>query len=503
MRDTELDSAYGSGEEGNDFIQFYKQTLDIHSEDERNILPISNFQDFPRSLHNNLDDFQYYTADKFKTSFNENIQGQLSTININIRGLQCNYTNLIQYLKSLNFNFDVIILTECHIKIDELHDIDIHNQHPIDGYDKFYKKSCIKYGGVVMYIKKEFKAQYFHDLTKTCSTHDSVFVKIESKNMHSNKNRKNALFLGGYYRHCKSSDKIEFVEKFGSDLGHKKITKNDIIIGGDFNICLMKSTFNTDSLYFLNSILGNTCELLIFKPTRIQYYKNSLQIKSASLIDQIITNLFDYECQAGNLHYPDSDHYATFAIFKDYRDSPVMDNTDIYFRRLSNVNEQTLINDFHNVDWDQIVYNEPNLDKATENLSITVQELCDKHAPLEKLSNRRTKKRKKPWIDENLLSEIRMKNHAHAIKSSAPTAINKAVFNKLRNSVTSKTREKRRTYFAQYFDRFKTNSKKLWDGINEALEQTRHKKSLPSIIKGVDGKPIEGDQNIANAFAKY
>ena len=43
----------------------------------------------------------------------------------------------------------------------------------------------------------------------------------------------------------------------------------------------------------------------------------------------------------------------------------------------------------------------------------------------------------------------------------------------------------------------------MWDGINTALEQTRHKKSIPTTIKGTDGKPIEGDKNIANAFAKY
>ena len=96
-----------------------------------------------------------------------------------------------------------------------------------------------------------------------------------------------------------------------------------------------------------------------------------------------------------------------------------------------------------------------------------------------------------------------MKNHAHALKKSTPTAINKYNFNILRNIVTSKTRDKRKQYFAQYFDKFKNNSRKLWDGINSALEQTRYNKSLPTIIKGVDGKPIEGDQNIANAFAKY
>ena len=495
------DIVYGSGEGGIEFKQFYKQTLGIDNDCEQSDILSSEFKDFPRSLHNNLDSFQYFTVDKFNKSFNTNIKGQLSTININVRGLECNFSNLTQFLNTMHYKFDVIFLTECHIQADDLN-IDIHNRHPIDGYDKFYVKSCIKFGGVVMYIKQKFKAQYYLNLTKTCTTHDSLYVKIDPINLHGNKKRKNILFLGGYYRHCRESDKIQFIDSFSSDISQKALQKNDIIIGGDFNICLMKSTSNADSLCFLNSIIGNTCEILIFKPTRIQYYKNSLQIKSATLIDQIITNLFEYECTAGNLLYSDSDHHATFAIFNNYTDS-VREDLDIYRRQISKINEEALLDDFNSLNWNELVYYESNLDVATENLNKSIVELCDKHAPLKKLSNRRKKHNNKPWIDDNLLTLIRMKNHAHAVKSSTPTAINTEAFNKLRNLVTSQTRDKRKKFFAEYFQKFRTNSRKLWDGINQALEQTRYKKSLPNKIKDVNGKPVEGDQNIANAFAKY
>ena len=37
----------------------------------------------------------------------------------------------------------------------------------------------------------------------------------------------------------------------------------------------------------------------------------------------------------------------------------------------------------------------------------------------------------------------------------------------------------------------------------ELIEQTRNKKSLPSIIKDADGRQIEGDKSMANAFARY
>ena len=270
------------------------------------------------------------------------------------------------YLNSFKFTFDAIILTECHIAVNDLCNFDLHNQHPIEGYDKFYVKSTIKYGGVVMYVKSDLKAAYCHELTKTCPTHDAVYVKIDPANVHnSNIKSRKPLYLGGYYRHCIASDVINFIDAFNIDLSNKCLMKNDVIIAGDFNICIMRSTYNNDSLFFLNTILSNTYEILIFKPTRIQFHKNSLQVKSATIIDQIITNLFSYECTSGNIAYPDSDHYATFAIFNTYRQDTNTKKPDVFRRDMHKVDKANLNDDCYAIDWDTLVFNEDNLDCAT------------------------------------------------------------------------------------------------------------------------------------------
>ncbi len=502
----EHDSDTCSGDSGYEgFRNFYKQTIDIDQEDSDilNNLDLGR-PDFPRALHDNIDKFQYYTVNKFNNTF-QNSTEQLSVISINVRGISCNYDNLLMYLNSLKINFDAVVLTECHIPKNALCNFDLHAQHPLEGYDKFYVQSTIKFGGVIMYVKNDFKAAYCHELTRSCSTHDSVYVKIDQANLHTiNSKSRKPLYLGGYYRHCNAGDVMNFIDEFNNDISHKCLIKNDVIIGGDFNICLMKSTFNNDSLCFLNTILSNTYEILIFKPTRIQHHKNSLQVKSATLIDQIITNLFPYECTSGNLLYPDSDHHATFAIFNTYREDNNSSNVDMYRRYVHKVDQENLIEDFNTLyDWENLIFNECNLDTATENLNNCIQELCDKHAPLTKMSNRRKKYRNKPWIDFSMLTEIQSKNKFHGIKGNVPTQTNINTFNTMRNSCTSKLRSRKKVYFQQYFSRFKNNSKKLWDGINLALDQTRHKKALPTVVKDIDGKPLEGDQIIANAFAKY
>ena len=146
---------------------------------------------------------------------------------------------------------------------------------------------------------------------------------------------------------------------------------------------------------------------------------------------------------------------------------------------------------------------EHNLDTATDNLTNKLQELCDKFAPLTEMSNRKKKYCQKPYIDKELLSDIKTKNRLYEISRTCPSETNKMAFNVMRNQVSSKLRAKKKAYFHNYFLKFRHNSKKVWDGINLALQQTRHKKTLPMTVKDVDGTLLEDDQQIANAFAKY
>ena len=47
-------------------------------------------------------------------------------------------------------------------------------------------------------------------------------------------------------------------------------------------------------------------------------------------------------------------------------DSAMSKNSDIFRRRINKINEVALINDFNSLNWDDLVYNEGNLDTATE-----------------------------------------------------------------------------------------------------------------------------------------
>ena len=128
-------------------------------------------------------------------------------------------------------------------------------------------------------------------------------------------------------------------------------------------------------------------------------------------------------------------------------------------RRLNCIDKTILTADFSKYDWDTLViFSEPNVDLATDNLSKVIEELCNKHAPLIEPSNKMLKHMNKPWIDSTLLKLIQEKNQAHANKTNIPTEQNKNLYSALNRKTTSYKRKKKKLYFKDYFTKFRNNS---------------------------------------------
>ena len=242
----------------NDFETLYKDT--------------KLYEDFPRLDNLNLDNFEYYSTDKFNECFDKPLTDDLKIAHFNIRGIQSNYRKFIEYLNVINLQFDIIMISEARIP-ESVIDIDMHNSFPIDGYTLFYTRSKIKAGGVMMYTKQSFNASCIQNLSQSNAYFDSLYIKIN--------NGCRPLHIGTYYRHCipYKTDTIVFLDYLETHLSDKQLVKSDVIIGGDFNICLMKSTSNKESLLYLNTLLSNNLEPHIFKPHIFKLINNYLLIK--------------------------------------------------------------------------------------------------------------------------------------------------------------------------------------------------------------------------------
>ena len=151
-----------SVEASKQFSEFYKEIHSNEIVDDDNTRP-----EFPRAMHDNIDNFKYHTVESFNTEIKTEEKSKLSVLNINIRGIDCNFENFLNYISTIEHNFDVLILTEAHIQVDPHYNADLHQKHVISGYDKFYCRYNIKFGGVVIYVKTEYQACYISELTKT------------------------------------------------------------------------------------------------------------------------------------------------------------------------------------------------------------------------------------------------------------------------------------------------------------------------------------------------
>ena len=457
-------------------------------------------EDFPRLNSFDSSDFDYYTIDKYNALYdNQNkVDSLLKVVHFNIRGVQANFDNLVTYLNTLAQPFDFICLSECHLPINS----NIDDRYELEGYDKFTAYSSIKSGGCMIYARAIHNTELVKSLCKTTDSCDYLYVKM------TNAMGKN-LLVGCYYRHCRSrkSDVMKFLDDLDSSLESKLVKNSKLILTGDFNLDLCKINHNHDVSAYFNCLLSNSLENHILKPTRIQYYPNSLQVRSATLIDHLSSNLFEHKCLAGNLYYSNSDHFGNFALFenainpKSNRNKP----SPPMRRNFSKIDQDQLVRDLNNTAWYEDVCNDNlDLNKCTENMINHIQDLCNKHAPKTQCSKRKFKYAHKPWVDKELLKLILFKNILFRKMKKCPSDTNKLQFSEARAKVNQLKKLNKKTYFTTYFNNYRSNAKKTWEGLYAAMEITKKKKSIGTEIKNLkSGKLFTRPNDIANGFAQY
>ena len=78
-----------------------------------------------------------------------------------------------------------------------------------------------------------------------------------------------------------------------------------ISIMGDFNINLLECEHHNDTNNFVNSMVSHYLLPYILHPTRVTDH-------SATVIDNIFSNVTDFETVSGNIFNQMADHYSVF-----------------------------------------------------------------------------------------------------------------------------------------------------------------------------------------------
>ena len=435
-------------------------------------------------------DCKYYSSDEF-ISAKFNSSKTFSILHLNIHSIEKHIDEFRIILGMLEFNFDILCLSESKIRTDCDPKIDIN----IDGYQSPVGTSTESTkGGVLIYVKNNINFKPRNDLNIYKSKElESFFIEIK------NPKEKNDI-VGVIYRHpC--MDENSFTDNYLKKITDILSTENKkIFISGDFNYDLLNVSKHNETFSFFDTMMSNFLLPLITIPTKINSGTNTL-------IDNIFTNHLHPDMKSGNLSIKISDHLPSFMIVPTQNQNHLPKKQNLYTRKCKNFDRENFLLDYFEIDWNATIdVDKEDVNHSFSNLMGKVNTLLDKYMPLKKVSQKEFKRRYKPWINNKILDKIKNKNKIFKkymkCKNATQKSQLKEQFNMLKNEITSLTRGGKNEYYKTYFTSNKSNLAKIWKGIKEIINIKSKNYDQPTCLVQ-DDKTITDPNEIANSFNQY
>ena len=303
-------------------------------------------------------------------------------------------------------------------------------------------------GGVGAYIKSNLK---YNILNKKVCHSESLWLKV----LHDN----SPIIIGIIYRKP-NTDISEFQESLIDVLHDCKIDSHDCILMGDFNIDLHLNKNDHVANTHISVLQCIGLEQIISSPTRVSQ-------TCSSLIDHIYTNMDISNIREGTLIADLSDHFPVCAIFFYNIRITKANASQIKFRSYKRYQLVDFHRDLANAPWDTI-YECADVNDAYSKFSFLFIAICDKHAPL--VNKTKGKHVHKPWLTKAIKKSIKSKHRMYSkLVKSGPNPELHTRYKKYRNMLTSVLRNAKKSYYGELFKRYKNNSTRTWDTINELL----------------------------------
>ena len=467
----------------NESTEFNGTDVDFQKYDDMVFNPL-RFDNSTEKIYNdvtsneNIHKCSYLTNEQFRADPNAS-SGQNNFLNVNIRSISKNFDSLQEILKSVECKFDVIGISETHLKNKPS---GIYN---IDGYTiEYTNRIGREKGGVCMYVSEKLKYKLRTDLCQANSSYESCFVEIESKN-------KNVIVGVVYRSHTSIDDFIRDIEPI-----YSKITSENksIYVMGDFNIDLLKTDSHRPTHEYVEFIYNYAMLPTVYKPTRIT-------ATTATCIDNILTNSEDI-IQSTILVNDISDHMPTILTTNIGVVNSKKDNKKSIFKRNhSDVNINKFRQKLSDIEWQNVINNNDVNDDYTKFIE-KFNILYDECIPLKKCTVNRKKDPLSPWISKGLLKSINKKNKLYKQYLQNPTTGNLQKFKTYTNKLNMLIRKSKRMYYYTKFEKSKNDMKKTWQQINSIIGKCKTQSS-DCKFKDEAGNVITNSQDISNQFNDF
>ena len=436
-------------------------------------------------IDNTVNFSTYFMEDFYKSDITMN--NSLNIMHNNARSILTagridDYNNLLDYI---NNPFHILAFTETWLRSDNVDRVifkdynDVHLLRPIDEQFDFKESG----GGISVFIKEGINYKTRDDLTVILPYLEAIFIEV---------NYNNKLYLVGITYRVPNTNVNSFIDKINGIIEPIK-NKYEVILVGDFNICLMKDNNHTNS--FRNSLISNNLFPTILEPTRVaSVHRNGQQITTETLIDNIFVNT-QLDFKSGLIYSSISDHYPVYISINQSTDQQAEENNIIKYR---------IIDDFSTAKFKLALSNSLNLllNEITDpriaftKFYLLIDELYNKYFPVKtKIVSK--KAQLKPWINQTLVNRIKMKDKL--CRQSSKGRIDRKIYTDFRNDLTSQIRKAKASYFEDKFNMCKGNIKKTWNIINSTIKKQKTSKKV--VI--CDNDNVINNEDVPHKFINY
>jgi len=383
----------------------------------------------------------------------------------NIRSLRSNHSLLVQELEALDNKPDLICLQE----IWEPHP----SQEILLDYNRLISntRKHKRGGGVGIFIKKGI----LHDRLNT------INENLELLSIHLPEMK---TVLMNIYR-APNIDPSTFLDELASEINHiiNKLGKIKIILGGDFNIDLLKHSKARE--IFLGFCDTNSLAPLIQQTTR-----NTST--SQTCIDNILINNTQYH-EAGVFNMELADHLATY--IKIHTPVKGSKNRKTTTRKITDFNELENIMKIYN--WAKVYNGEIGFIEAVDSIITASSKEV-------KINGKYC--RKQPWMTKALLISRRrklqlLKKYINT-KEHITKAINKHIFTRYQKIYYKLVKLAKKLELEREIRIAGNNGKRIWELTNRCINRNKKNDSDITHIKNNDIEYTK-DQDIANQLNKH
>ena len=435
-------------------------------------------------------DCKYYTTSEFSTKFST-VQSsiEISVMHLNIRSLNSKTRAFCTFINLLEFEFDIIILSEIWS-----YNIDFYSKllHGYSLYTDLPENSNV--GGIGIFVSDSLNCKVRNDLRLPKLAN----YRVEDLWLEVVKNKRTYI-IGGIYRHP-NQNIGSFTSLLESTLTKIKNFNSQCIIAGDMNLDLIKTDSIPDISHYLNTILLNNCFPVIVLPTRI----NS---KSSTLIDHIYYKAENNGLNAdtclltGNILTDLSDHLCSFIIIP-HKTKTVCASNRPMIRLFTERNKNNFNSKLDAIDWCSEFESSCDVNTCYEKFISKIQKVYEECFPYVRMSRRAYKD--KQWVTKAIKVSSHKKDLLYKKWLETKNTTDEFNYKTYRRVYKKVLHKAQTTYYEKIFDAKTSNMKQLWVNLNRVCNARKDRKNNNGIDKlqtdkGVITSPVE----IGNAFNRF